>query len=544
MEKTHLKLEMLADEYLREQCAVFPLVSTYYGLTEYYGFLTYPTKQRIESFIAFLENLSKQAESISGEMNETDRIDQEVFKYVLDLETFGLEHPPYEVSNVNPAELILNGVQTILDLPTLTDQEKHDLVLSRLNQGQELFETLRPTWEKATLLALEDAVPLAQNLHGTLEFMLNAMKEDTPQATKATSDLVATLGEEGKSFARWLESEVKPRTNLACYVLGKEAYARLLEIRKEGHTWIERLQMGEHSLECSTKNLHALALHLSPENGAIDAALSRVRSDLPTVPVMEEARNAHRKVAAFLKEKQLLHVPAAELLIEEPPKWNPFWGEGMMGLTLAESLGDKPSVRIIIPPPQTEKGKRELNRSAILLGVSHEGEAGHFGSYALRKERGNVIRMLPSPATGIDDGWTFYWEQLLREGGIQPTEEYSFYQEYRVFWCSLRHICDIKLHCGLVTFEECVKFLEQGGKVPPIMARVYAKAIARMPGYFSSFITGKQHLTQLREYAKEKLAARYSHLLFHKWVGEAGSIPHTLLEREIRHRVHTLQHQG
>jgi hypothetical protein len=352
------------------------------------------------------------------------------------------------------------------------------------------------------------------------------------------------LGKKGKSFAQWLESEVRPRTSLACYALGKEAYARLLEIRKEGHTWMERLQMGEHSLKCSRKRLRALTPHLSPENGSIEAALFRVRSNLPTAPILEEARNAHKRVTAFLKEKRLLDVQAAEPLIEEPPKWNPFWGEGMMGLTIAESLSEKPSLKIIIPPPQTEKGKRELNRHAILLGVSHEGVAGHFGSFVLRKERGKIVRMLPSPETGIDDGWTFYWEQLLKEEGIEPTDEYSFYQEYRVFWCSLRHICDVKLHCGLITFEECVKFLEHEGKVPPIMAEVYAKAIARMPGYFSSFITGKQHLTQLRESAKDRLARGYSPQLFHKWIGEAGSIPYTLLKREIQQRVRTLQYRG
>jgi hypothetical protein len=543
MEKTHPKLELLANEYLREQCAVFPLISTYYGLTEYYGSLTYPTKQRIESLTAFLKSLSKQAESISGELNEMERIDQEVFRYVLDLEVFGLEHPSYEASNVNPAELVLSGIQALLDLPTLTDQQKRDLVLTRLRRGQELFETLRLTWEKATLLALEDAVPLALNLQGTLEFMLKALKEGTPQAKRTTDALVASYGEKGRSFAHWLESEVKPRTGLACYILGEEAYTKLLEIRKEGHTWTERLQMGEHSLERSKERLRTLALRLSPD-GSVEAALSRVRSDLPTVPILEEARNAHRKVTAFLKEKQLLPVPRTELLIKEPPKWNPFWGEGMMGLALAETLGDKPSPRIIIPPPQTEKGKRELNRSSILLGVAHEGAAGHFGSYVLQKERGNVIRMLPSPATGIDDGWTFYWEQMLREEGLQPTDEYSFYQEYRVFWCSLRHICDVKLHCGLITFEECVRFLEQMGRVPPIMARVYAKAIAKMPGYFSSFITGKQHLIQLGEFAKKQLATLYSPMLFHEWIGEAGSIPHTLLEREIRQRVQAQQRQG
>jgi uncharacterized protein (DUF885 family) len=235
----------------------------------------------------------------------------------------------------------------------------------------------------------------------------------------------------------------------------------------------------------------------------------------------------------------LLQVSAAEPEIGEPPDWNPFWGEGMMGLTNAEILTSTPSSKIIVAPPQTEKGKRELNRSMILLGVSHEGLAGHFGSFVLQKERRNIVRMLAPSETGIDDGWTFYWEQLLREEGIEPTDEYSFFQEYRVFWCSLRHICDVKLHCGLITFEECAEFLEQEGKVPPIMARAYAKAIARMPGYFSSFITGKKHLIQLRNYAKEQLASLYSARLFHKWVGEAGSIPLTLLEREIGERVHT-----
>jgi hypothetical protein len=537
MERVNPKLELLANEYLREYCTVFPVVSTYYGLAEYYRSIMYPTKERIASFIAFLEGLSKRTRAISDQTSEMGKIDQEVLQYVLDLHIFMLQHPPYEESNVNPAELVLGGVQAILDLPTLTDKEKYDIILSRLNQSQSLFETLHSTWENATLLALEDAIPMAQNLGETLAFMLKPLVDRFSQDKLVISDLVATLGRKGKSFAQWLENEVKPRTDSACYVLGKKDYSRLLEIRKEGHTWTERLQMGEHGLECATKNLSIMALRLSSQNGSIEAALSKVRSDLPAVPALEEARNAHKKLVGFLKDKQLLEVPKTEPEIGEPPDWNPFWGEGMMGLIVAELLSNKPSSKIILAPSQTEKGRRELNKSAIVLGVCHEGMAGHYASFVLRKERGNIVRMLPPPETGIDDGWTFYWEQLLREEGIQPTDEYSFYQEYRVFWCSLRHICDVKLHCGLITFEECVRFLEHEGKVPPIMAKAYAKAIARMPGYFSSFITGKNHLIRLREYAKERLATLYSSQLFHKWVGEAGSIPYFLLDREIQERV-------
>lgn len=209
----------------------------------------------------------------------------------------------------------------------------------------------------------------------------------------------------------------------------------------------------------------------------------------------------------------------------------------MLGFTCAETLRDDPLLKVIVAPPRTEKGKRELNRSYILLGIAHEGAAGHLTSYLLLKKRGNIIRLLIPLDTGIDDRWTFYWEQLLREEGIESTIEYEFYQEYRVFWCSLRHICDIKLHCELMSFEECAGFLEKEGDVSPIMAKAYAKAIAEMPGYFSSFIIGKEHLIKLREHTKEQIGGQYSPKLFHKWVGEAGPIPYILLRREIRERV-------
>jgi uncharacterized protein (DUF885 family) len=324
---------------------------------------------------------------------------------------------------------------------------------------------------------------------------------------------------------------------LTCYVLGKENYEKLLEIRREGHSWSERLRIGEKSLQESQERLLNLAPRLAPGKGSIQAALSKVKDDLPQVPVLEEARNAHQRVLALLKDKHLLQIPAAPFEIVEPPAWDPFWGEGMMGFTCAEVLGENPVLKLIIPPPTTEKGRRELNRSFILLGTAHEGATGHLGSYLLRRERGNITRLLLPPGTGIDDRWTFYWEQLLKEEGLEPSAAYQFCQAYRVFWCSLRHVCDVKLHCELMSFEDCAEFLEREGDVSPITAKMYAKAIAGMPGYFSSFIVGKEQLIELRAYVQAQLGAQYAPGLFHRWVGEAGPIPYTLLDREIRARV-------
>ena len=90
-----------------------------------------------------------------------------------------------------------------------------------------------------------------------------------------------------------------------------------------------------------------------------------------------------------------------------------------------------------------------------------------------------------------------------------------------------------------MSFEECAQFLEEQGNVPPIMAKVYTRAILNMPGYFSSFIIGKQRLIKLREQIKNQLGDNFSIEEFHKWIGEAGPIPYTLLNREIQERMKT-----
>ncbi|MFX0062169.1 MAG: DUF885 family protein [Candidatus Hermodarchaeota archaeon] len=536
MKIVHPELEQLANEYIKMQCEVFPFLATYYGFTERYSTLHYPTKEQLQSFIEFLENLLQKVTSISGKMDELDKIDQEVLQFIINLRIFELQVFSYEKLNLSPPQLILRTAYNILSIPRLSNKEKLEYVLANLRQGLDLFDSLRQTWEEPTLLALEDTFPQAQNLQKILMLLLKPLIDSFPDEKSIIEDLVVTISEKGRKFAHWLETEIKPRTTVTCHVLGRENYIKLLEMRKEGHNWSERLKIGENSLNGSKDRLIDLAKQITLGEGTIKAGLAKVRADQPKIPILEEAKNAHQHVSRFLKDKGLLQVPTAQFEIIEPPSWDPFWGEGMMGASTAELLTESPVLKIIIAPPQTEKGKQELNRSYILLGVAHEGDAGHLSSYLLIKERKNIIKLLAPTRTGIDDRWTFYWEELLREEGICPTLEYAFYQEYRTFWCSLRQICDVKLHCGLMSFEECAQFLEEQGEVPPIMAKVYAKIILQAPGYFSSFIIGKQQLIKLREQVKEQLGEKFALELFHKWVGEAGPIPYAFLKREIQER--------
>ena len=110
--------------------------------------------------------------------------------------------------------------------------------------------------------------------------------------------------------------------------------------------------------------------------------------------------------------------------------------------------------------------------------------------------------------------------------------------------CTLEHVKAIATGCQVpevvllnVIEPNRLAYVEALQSNAPATAKMYAKAIAGMPGYFSSFIVGKEQLIELRAYVEAQLGSQYAPGLFHRWVGEAGPIPYTLLDREIQARV-------
>ena len=533
----HPRLLTIANTYIKELCQIYPLFAVEYGFSEFYPNLSYPTEAQETSFGMFLDSLLSQVKTVNDKLDPIDKIDKEVLVYIFREMSFFLRMHPYDEKNLIPSQIILYGVHEILQLQHLSIQKQSEYILSRLAQSSSWFDDLRSTWKHVTLLALEDAILQLQNLGVSLSQMLQPILETNSSVQSQIRNLILRLGEKGKTFAEWLEQEVKPITAVVYKPLGQAKYQQLLKIRQEGHSWSERLKIGEESLNSSQQRLQELAEKLAPKEKTVKAAMTKVREDQPTAPVLEEAKKNHEFLLNFMQEKELLDVPPGSIDIIEPPSWSLFWGEGMAGIELKEILTATPLIQLIIAPPTSAKGKADLNRSSIMLAVAHEGVAGHMSSFLLTKQRNNLTRQLVSSATGIDDRWTFYWEEVLNQYRVKPDLRYAFFVESRKYWCALRTICDVKLHCGLMTFDECVSFLEIEGDVSPITAKAYAKAILQMPGYFSSFIVGKNRLFKLKEHAKASLGPIFSIKLFHQWVGEAGPIPYHLLKKEIDVRI-------
>ena len=76
------ELDLLAHRFVKKRCDTFPHVGTHYGFTEYYPLLAYPSKEQVESFVGFLENLLQETEAILDELDGIAKIDQQSLEFM------------------------------------------------------------------------------------------------------------------------------------------------------------------------------------------------------------------------------------------------------------------------------------------------------------------------------------------------------------------------------------------------------------------------------------------------------------------------------
>ena len=152
MMKTHPNLEPLAMELLRTVSETYPASSVHYGFEDLYANLSYPTRAEIDRTYRALSSLSARVADCPGELDELDKLDQELLGICSELLRFELRVPAHEEANISPAGLVLRGVHSILELTRLTSEEKARCVLARLERAPDLFSSLRATWERASHL--------------------------------------------------------------------------------------------------------------------------------------------------------------------------------------------------------------------------------------------------------------------------------------------------------------------------------------------------------------------------------------------------------
>ncbi|RZM80699.1 DUF885 domain-containing protein [Pseudoalteromonas rubra] len=164
----------------------------------------------------------------------------------------------------------------------------------------------------------------------------------------------------------------------------------------------------------------------------------------------------------------------------------------------------------------------------------HEAAPGHHFQLALQQE----IDDLPDfrkfgGSTVFVEGWALYAESLGKELGLF-TDPYQWYgrladEQLR----AMRLVVDTGLHAKGWTREQAIAFMLDNSSMAKSDVEAEVERYIAWPGQAVSYKVGQFKIRQLREYAEQKLGAKFDIRAFHNQVLIDGALPMPVLQDKI-----------
>lgn len=189
-----------------------------------------------------------------------------------------------------------------------------------------------------------------------------------------------------------------------------------------------------------------------------------------------------------------------------------------------------------MPAEEQERRLRAWNNSTITLNhVVHHGAVGHHVQnwHARHRSKSRVGRIAATDCASriamflggsMAEGWACYATQLMEElGMLTPLEKVSE-QHTRVRMLA-RAIVDIRLHLGIASFSECVKYYQDVVDMSPDVATAETTKNSMFPCTALMYWLGTSGILALRAQHRAAKGADFTMRAFHDALLSRGAIP-------------------
>jgi prolyl oligopeptidase len=180
--------------------------------------------------------------------------------------------------------------------------------------------------------------------------------------------------------------------------------------------------------------------------------------------------------------------------------------------------------------PQTQ------SRCCMQALIMHEAVPGHHLQIALATEMTGVPEFRRSGGhTAYIEGWGLYAESLGTELGLYETPYERYGQLQSEILRALRLVTDTGLHHYGWTRDQAVATMgsAKGGWITDDVVASEVDRYIAIPGQALAYKVGELKIKELRARAEKALGAKFDIRDFHDVVLRNGSIPLTVLEREV-----------
>lgn len=166
--------------------------------------------------------------------------------------------------------------------------------------------------------------------------------------------------------------------------------------------------------------------------------------------------------------------------------------------------------------------------------TAHEGVPGHHHQIALAQELEDIPDFRKSLyATAFGEGWGLYSEKLAAEMGLYETPYERFGQLTYEMWRACRLVVDTGMHWKGWSREQAEACFLENSALSKSNIRTEVDRYISWPGQALAYKIGELKILELRSRAKEALGEDFDIRAFHDAVLENGSVPLSILERQI-----------
>jgi uncharacterized protein (DUF885 family) len=536
-----MDFEKLTQDFIYGSLALSPVSATATGYHLHNGV---PLDELLDDYSAggldqqraFYQDFQMRIAALDAtKLDKEQRVDLDIIKNNIDLGLLELDTiQSYKHNPTIYVELAGNALFTPYMLNYAPIEKRFDQIIKRLERLPALFDQA-----KASLLDAPEVwnrVAREEN-DGNIGLIDKTLRDAAPESRKAAYGQAAdkALGAV-RDFNAFLKDKLSAHTS--DWRLGKEKYARKFAlVLASGRTPEDLLTAAESDLKTVRAQMAKLAAPKTVDQALADVAKQHATPDT----FLDQAKETLAQATAFVKEKDLLTVPARANLqvIETPEFMRGIYGVG--GFNPAPPLEPQLGAYYWItpipktwPPARVESKLREYNKYGLQELTIHEAMPGHYVQFEYANDVQPVSRRLLRTIfsnTPYVEGWAFYTQQMMSEAGYLDGDKALWLTFYKQVLRALANtILDVRLQTMGMTDQQALDLMmkdtyQEKEEATAKLQRAQLSS-CQLPTYFA----GWKGWLDVRERYKQRKGSAYSLKEFHERALKESGVPLPALE--------------
>jgi uncharacterized protein (DUF885 family) len=497
-------------------------------------------------------------------MSDTERVSADVMQWQLQVIVEGEPFGDYDFSleQFGGANVRLANLLTVVH-PVRTENDARNYLIRLRVMDDRLAEAIEEAARGAsrgilpprfilqsTISQMRQFVsaPAAQNpLVATFAERMNGVKGLTAEQRQQLRDEAARIVDT-EVYPVWrkaialLESQLPKATDdagLWRFAKGAEIYAhKLNQFTSTAMTAAEIHQLGLREVGRIEGEMDAILRKLGRTTGSVNQRIERLKADLSYPGTSEGRARIMADIETTIRDAEkragaLFDLRPKAMVIAQPyPEFR--WASAAASYTAPPVDGSRPGIyqMPLRPEYMTRFGLRTL--------VYHETVPGHHFHSAFSVENTRLPKFRQVRALGgisaIGEGWALYAERMVaQEGWYEGDPEGLLGQLDDELFRARRLVVDTGLHAMRWTRQQAIDYGIEASEVERYVVN---------PGQATAYKIGQLEIFRLRDKARTALGPRFNLKEFHNAVLSAGTVPLTVLEREVDAYIRSRQAAG